>query len=171
MLIIFQVCITASPSPTRLASAMAFSADVLSSRGLVNLHNRYLKTCMAFGTCALFLSLLSDSAILQYASVVESNFLLPAFVLVLAVTFWHLSTSPWHCSTKEASELMWPLVDHLHFHKQQHRTQIHTFLWLYSRQYQILIRITYFTFNKSSLALFFACQCTRILVELKLDNE
>jgi hypothetical protein len=94
MLIIFQVCITASPSPTRLASAIAISADALSSRGLVNLHHRYLKTCMAFGTCALFLLLLSGSAILQYASVVESNFLLLAFVLVLAVTFLHLSTSP-----------------------------------------------------------------------------
>jgi hypothetical protein len=48
---------------------------------------------MAFSTYALFVLLLSGSALLQYASVVESNFLLLAFVLVLAVTLWHLSTS------------------------------------------------------------------------------
>ncbi len=57
---------------------MASAADALSSRSYVNLRSRDLKACMAFGTCALRPLSLSDTAILQFASVVESNFLLAA---------------------------------------------------------------------------------------------
>jgi hypothetical protein len=125
--------------------AIACAAGALSSRSfVVSLLSRNLKACIAFGTCALLLLLLSDTAILQYASVVESNFLLQPFVLVLAVTLWHLSTSPWKYSTKEASELMAELVYHSQFHQENSRTQIHLFFWLYCRQYLIQTSVAYF---------------------------
>jgi hypothetical protein len=65
---------------------MACAADALSSRSFVNLCSRDLKACTAVGTCALRLLLLSDTATLPHASVVESDFQLLTFVLDLAVT-------------------------------------------------------------------------------------
>ena len=69
---------------------MACSADALSSRIFLNLL-RHLKADRTFGVAgSLNLLLLSDTAILQLLQ----QFLLLNFVLVLAVTLWHLSTSP-----------------------------------------------------------------------------
>ena len=70
---------------------MACSADALSSRIFLNLLRRDLKADRTFGVAgSLNLLLLSDTAILQLLQ----QFLLLNFVLVLAVTLWHLSTSP-----------------------------------------------------------------------------
>ena len=54
---------------------MACAADALSSRIFLNLLRRDLKACRTFGVASsLYVLLLSDTAILQYASVVESSF-------------------------------------------------------------------------------------------------
>ena len=62
---------------------IACAANTLLTRKKFNLCNRDLKAYMTFGTCTFLLVLLSDTAILRYASVVDSIFQLMTFFLVL----------------------------------------------------------------------------------------
>ena len=72
---------------------IACAANTLFTKNF-NLCSRDLKAYMTFGTCTFLLVLLSDTAILRYASVVDSTFQLLTFFLFLAIILWHLSTSP-----------------------------------------------------------------------------
>ena len=80
MLIISQFCITIDNAPSLcdcLCRQYAFNEKKF------NLCSRDLKAYMTFGNCTFLLVLLSDTAILRYASVVDSIFQLMTFFLVL----------------------------------------------------------------------------------------
>ena len=113
MHIVIQFCITIDPdnrdtpcpaSESESVIVCQCALNTLSSRSFFNLCSRDLQasSCMTFGPGSLLLLLLSDTGILEVASVtvVDSIFLLltslAGFVLDLAVIMilWHLSTSP-----------------------------------------------------------------------------